>query len=607
MLTIFFCAYCSLHTAFFICGAKLVSDKIVSLYRARLAREKGVTRKDWGGRISIGLVYPNHYRIGMSNLGFQIVYQLLNAKENVVAERFFLPDDGEMSLYLESGRDLLSMESQSPLLKFHLVAFSLSFENDYPNILKILQLGKIPLLSHERDDSDPVVMAGGITTMMNPEPLTPFFDLFLLGEAEASLEAFIGLFIDVMPTLESKQEVLRTLAQNLESLYVPSLYYIEYHPRGTIKSMEPTDPRIPEKIRVARHVDADAPVPISGILTPDTEFADRVLIELGRGCGRSCRFCAAGYVYRPPRMRDETQLLSRVREVMEEHDHVGLVSASVSDTPGIAHITGQIVEKGGRFSVSSLRADSLTEKLLDHLRSVGQKSVAIAPEAGSERLRRVVNKQLTQDQIINAVRLIAQKADFTLRLYFLIGLPTETHEDVTQILDLIKTIKHYLIKESRTRGKIGQIKLSVNCFVPKPFTPFQWFSMENVSTLKEKQKWLRKSIGKEGGVKVNFDVPKWAYIQTLFSMGDRRVASLLLSSHKNNGDWTKTFRSSELNPDFFVHRRREPEEILPWDFIDHGIHKAFLIKEYKLALKEKESEVCQVGACDRCGVCSLAE
>jgi radical SAM superfamily enzyme YgiQ (UPF0313 family) len=368
--------------------------------------------------------------------------------------------------------------------------------------------------------------------------------------------------------------------------------------------MEPTYPNVPEKIKVAHHLDEDAPVAVSGILTPDTEFSDRVLIELGRGCGRSCRFCAAGYVYRPPRVHDETQLLSRVEEVMKGHDHVGLVSASVSDTPGIAHITGHIVEKEGRFSVSSLRADSLTEELLDHLKSVGQRSVAIAPEAGSERLRRVVNKQLTEDQIIRAVRLIAQKGDFTLRLYFLIGLPTETHEDVTQILGLVKTIKHHLIKESRTRGKIGQIKLSVNCFVPKPFTPFQWFPMEELSTLKEKQKWLRKAMGREGGVKVNFDVPKWAYIQTLLAMGDRRVGALLLSSHERNGDWTKTFRSSELNPDFFVHRNRETEEILPWDFIEHGIHKEYLIKEYKLALKEKESEVCQVGSCDRCGVCS---
>jgi radical SAM family uncharacterized protein len=605
VLTIFFCAYGFLHTAYIICGAKLVSDKIVSLYRARLAREKGSIRKDWGGRISIALAYPNHYRIGMSNLGFQLVYQLLNAKGNALAERFFLPDDGEMSLYLESGKDLLSMESQSPLLRFDLVAFSLSFENDYPHILKILQLGKIPLLQEERHDSHPVVMAGGITTIMNPEPLAPFFDLFLLGEAEASLEEFIDRFTDVRPTIESKQEVLKRLAQNLDSLYVPSLYHIEYQPNGTIKSMEPSDPHIPEKIKVARHVAADTPVATSGILTPDAELADRVLIELGRGCGRSCRFCAAGYVYRPPRVRDEPQLLSRVAEVMEEHDHVGLVSAAVSDTPGIGHITRQIVEGGGRFSVSSLRADSLSEELLDHLRSVGQRSVAIAPEAGSERLRRVVNKQLTQEQIIGAVRLIAQKGDFILRLYFMIGLPTETHEDVTQILDLVKTIKHYLIKESRTRGKIGQIKLSVNCFVPKPFTPFQWFPMENVSTLKEKQKWLRKAMGKEGGVKVNFDVPKWAYIQALLSMGDRRVGSLLLLSHKLEGDWTKTFRSSELNPDFFVHRSKAPDEILPWEFIDHGIYKEYLVKEYKLALKEKESEVCKVGACDRCGVCSL--
>ncbi|UCF56588.1 MAG: TIGR03960 family B12-binding radical SAM protein [Deltaproteobacteria bacterium] len=582
-----------------------MSDKIVSLYRARLAREKGVVRKDWGGRISIALVYPNYYRIGMSNLGFQIVYHLLNRKKNVVAERVFLPEDQEMSLYLETGKDLLSLESQSPLQKFDLIAFSLSFENDYPHILKILQLGKIPLLSEERNNSHPFVFAGGVTTFMNPEPLAAFFDLFLLGEAETGLDEFIKLFADIRPTLESKHEVLKMLARNIDSLYVPSLYHLEYHHDGTIKSMEPTEGDIPEKIKVARQASPDAPIAMSAILTPDTEFADRVLIELGRGCGRSCRFCAAGYVYRPPRTRGESHLLSHIEDVMEEHDHIALLSASVSDTPGIENITGLIVKKGGRFSVSSLRADSLTEELLDHLKSVGQRSLAIAPEAGSERLRKVVNKQLTQDQIISAVRLIAHKGDFTLRLYFLIGLPTETHKDVTEILELVKTIKHHLIKESRPRGKISQIKLSMNCFIPKPFTPFQWFPMENVSTLKEKQKWLKKALGKEGGVKASFDVPKWAYLQSLLSMGDRRAGSILLLSHQLNGDWTRTFRSSELNPDFFVYRPKGLEEILPWDFIDHGILKEYLIKEYKLALKEKESEVCQVGECDQCGVCSL--
>ena len=584
-----------------------MSDKVISLYRARLAREKGVVRKDWGGRISIALAYPNYYRIGMSNLGFQIVYHLLNGKENVVAERVFLPEDQEMALYLETGKDLLSLESQSPLQKFDLIAFSLSFENDYPNILKILQLGKIPLLSEERNNSHPIVIAGGVTTFMNPEPLAAFFDLFLLGEAEGSLDEFIALFADIGPTLESKREVLKMLARNIDSLYVPSLYHLEYQHDGTIKSMEPIESYIPEKIKVARQALTDVPIATSVILTPDTEFSDRVLIELGRGCGRSCRFCAAGYVYRPPRIHGESHLLSSIEDVMEDHDHLGLLSPSVLDTPGIAHITDLIVKKGGRFSVSSLRADSLSEEFLDHLKSVGQRSLAIAPEAGSERLRRVVNKHLARDQIISAARLIAQKGEFTLRLYFLIGLPTETHEDVSEILELVKTIKHHLIKESRSRGRIGQIRLSVNCFVPKPFTPFQWFPMESVSTLKEKQKWLKKALGKEGGIKVSFDVPKWAYLQSLLSMADRRVGSILLLSHRLNGDLTRAFRSSELNPDFFVYRPKAFDEILPWDFIDHGIFKEYLIKEYKLALKEKESEVCQVDECDRCGVCSLTQ
>jgi len=581
-----------------------VSNKIISLYRARLAREKGTVRKDWGGKISVALVYPNHYHIGMSNLGFQIVYDLLNRKERVVAERVFLPEDQEMSLYLESGKPLLSLESQTPLQKFDLVAFSLSFENDYPNILKILQLGKIPLRSEERNHFHPIVMAGGVTTFMNPEPLADFFDLFLLGEAETSLDSFITLFAEISRTSESRQEILRTLARNTDHVYVPSLYHVEYCRDGTIQAMEPIDTGIPQKIKVAHEDHINASVAVSTILTPETEFNDKVLVELGRGCGHSCRFCAAGYVYRPPRIRDESLLLSCLEGVMEKHKRLGLLSACVSDTPGIEHMTGLIVDKGGRFSVSSLRADTLTEKMLEDLKRVGQRSVAIAPEAGSERLRRVVNKHLTRDQISGAIRLIGQKGKFGVRLYFLIGLPTENHEDVTEIVKLVKHIKHHLIKESKSRGEIGQIKLSLNCFIPKPFTPFQWFPMEDVSTLKERQKWLKKALGKEGGVKVSFDVPKWAYLQTLLSVGDRRVGSFLLLSHQLNGDWTRAYRLSELNSDFFVYRPKALDEILPWDFVDHGIFKEYLIKEYRLALKEQESEVCQVGACDRCGVCS---
>lgn len=579
-----------------------MSEKMASLYRARLAKEKGAVRKDWGGRISVALVYPNYYRVGMSNLGFQTVYHLFNENENVVAERAFLPDEPETSLYLEAGKGLLSLESLSPLQEFDIVAFSLSFENDYPNILKILQAGRIPLLSEERKDLHPLIMAGGITTFLNPEPLALFVDCFLLGEAEANLSEFLAVFEDARNN-HDRREVLQILARTVKSLYVPELYRVEYYRDGTVKAMEPVEAHIPEKVAVACHDSPRAPVTTTKILTEETEFSNRILVELGRGCGRSCRFCAAGYVYRPPRIRHESDLTECVQETLEKCDRIGLLSAAVSDIPGIEKLTGLIAKKGGDFSVSSLRADSLSEALLEDLKTTGQKTLAIAPEAGSERLRKVINKHLTEAQIIDAVGLITSTGGFNLRLYFLIGLPTETREDVREILHLVRRMKHQMIKESRSRGRMGQIKLSINCFVPKPFTPFQWFPLENVSSLKEKQKWLRKALGKEGGVRVSFDIPKWAYVQCLLSMGDRRVGAILLKAHELNGDWKKAFRSTEINPDFFVHRARGLKEILPWDFMDHGIHKEYLIKEYKLSLKAQESDVCHVGECERCGVC----
>jgi len=580
-----------------------VSDRLISLYRARLAAEKGAVRKDWGGKTSVALVYPNTYGVGMSNLGFQVVYGLFNNRDDVVAERVFLPHDEEMSLHHEAGRGLPSLESLAPLQKFDLVAFSLSFENDYPNILKILDLGKIPLFSNERDEHHPLVMAGGITTFLNPEPLAPFIDFFLLGEAEAILDQFVTALSEIKGAGEERRDVLRTLARGVRSLYVPSFYRIEYHADGTIKSRTPTEDSIPERINVPFSHLSEGPVNRSLLLTPGTEFAGRVLIELGRGCGRSCRFCAAGFVYRPPRSHGESALSSCIEEALQEGHPLGLLSASVSDTPGIENLSGLIVERGGTFSVSSLRADSLTGPLVEHLKRADQRTLAVAPEAGSERMRRVVNKHLTREQIIEAVRLIAGIGVFGLRLYFLIGLPTESREDVGEIVELVKSIKHHVVKESKTRGKIRQIRLSVNCFVPKPSTPFQWLPLEDVLSLKEKQKFLRKALGKEGGVKVSFDVPKWAYLQALLSVGDRRASSILLLSHKLNQDWPRVFRTSEVNPDFFVYRPKGLNETLPWDFIDLGLRKEHLVTEYKLSLKGKESDVCNVGACNRCGVC----
>lgn len=576
---------------------------LISLYRARLAREKGTTRKDWGGKLTVALAYPNAYRLGMSNLGLQIVYSLLNERPEVVAERVFLPEGPELSRYLQSGKPLLALESQRPLPDFDVVAFSLSFENDYPNVLQILELGRIPLRARDRREHSPLVMAGGVTAFLNPEPVAPFFDLFLLGEAEACLAEFLDALLELRKSSVARNQILAHLAATLPYAYVPALYTPKYRRDGTLQAFLPRAEKVPARIRVARPDVLEGSPPASGLLTPETEFGVKTLIETGRGCPRACRFCAAGSVYRPPRFRREQELRRAIETALESTNRVGLLGTAVSDLPGLENLTSGIVKQDKQFSLSSLRADRITGGLLDNLKQAGQKTLSIAPEAGSERLRKVINKHLTEEQIFRAARLIAAKGSFSLRLYFLIGLPTETREDLTAIADLVKGIKHHMVKEAAGRGSLGRIRLSVNCFVPKPFTPFQWFAVQPVSGLKEKQKWLQKTFSREGGIKVVTDVAKWAYVQTLLSVGDRRVAKILLHAHRLNGDWNKALRFSVVNPDFFVYRPRGLDELLPWDFIDHGLRKTFLRKEYEMALNGEESDECRVGECFRCGVC----
>ncbi|MBT3257788.1 MAG: radical SAM protein [Deltaproteobacteria bacterium] len=583
-----------------------MSDDITALYRAILAKEKGAIRKNWGGKMPVALAFPNQYRLGMSNLGLQIVYRLLNERTDVVAERFFLPEGREMALYLRGEGPLVSLESQTPLTKFDLAAFSISFENDYPNVLQMLKMGKVPLLSEERGEKDPFVMAGGVASFLNPEPLAPFMDFFLLGEAEQNLHPFVDAFLEFGRNTVKRRDVLLHLARNVAGLYAPSLYDVAYKKNGTLKHFFPSVKDVPEKVK-ALHAPkggfTDKGMPLSCITTPDTEFGSKVLVEVSRGCGHACRFCAAGYVYRPPRVYGESNLKEGVNAALKRCPQVGLVSPAVSDVPGIEALMGMIHHDGGRFSVSSLRAENLTRSLLKHLKESGQKTIAIAPEAGSQRLRNIINKHLTEEQILSAARMISGVSNFSIRLYFLMGLPTESSRDVNEITELVKKIKHQMVKESAARGKIGRIKLSVNCFIPKPFTPFQWFPMEEVGSLKKNQQQLKKSLVKSGGIMVNSDVPKWAYIQALLSLGDRRVSTILQSAHKLNGNWKKAMQLSQINPDFFVHRPKNLDELLPWDFIDHGITKKHLETEYHLALEGRLSDICRVGECVRCGVC----
>ena len=577
---------------------------IASLYRVRRAGERGSVVKDWGGRLSVALAYPNVYRLGMSNLGYQAVYRLLNSRSDVVAERVFLPEGHEMSLYLQSGKPLVSLESLRPLDHFDVVAFSLSFEHDYLNVLKVLEMGRVPVLSRDRDEGAPLVAAGGVATYLNPEPLAEFVDVFVPGDAEANLHPFLDGVLDIRKSGVGRRERLDRLAAEVPSVYVPSCYAPEYNPDGTLAAHKPLTPGAPEIIRVRRASGDGWPVACSAVLTPESEFSDMVMVETGRGCGRSCRFCAAGYVYRPPRVHSEDSIKALAEGPAREGLKVGLVGAAVSDVPGIESICSSICDLGGTFSLSSLRADNITAGLVELLARSGQRSLAIAPEAGSERLRRVINKHLTMEDLTRAVSIIASAGDFSIRLYGLIGLPTETAGDRADLVRMVQSLRHSIVKASAGRGTIGRIRLSVNCFVPKPFTPFQWAPFTRISILKEAQKLISRALSREGGIEVSCDVPKWAYVQALLSAGDRRVGGMLHRVHGLGGNWKKGLRFSDVNPDFFVYRPKNFDEVLPWDFLDHGIRKSFLKKEYLLAMEGRESEACRFDGCTRCGVCS---
>ncbi|MDF1591293.1 MAG: radical SAM protein [Desulfobacterales bacterium] len=561
-----------------------------------LESEKGTVRKNWSGRTKIALVYPNQYHVGMSNLGFQAVYQLLNRMDAVVCERAFLPDDGPKA------QRLVSLESGRPLGDFDIVAFSISFENDFPNLLTVLEKAALPLKAIDRGNPHPLVMAGGVACFSNPEPIAEFIDLFVIGEAEPVLTQFVERFD---PGVD-RATLLKSLAQNIPGIYVPAFYQPRYRTDGTLSSFRPLGDVPPTIKRVFLDDLSRAPT-TSAIITSHTTFGRSFLVETGRGCPHGCRFCSAGYIYRPPRFVPLPILESCLEKGRSLSDKVGLVGAAVSNLPEIEALCSRILHSGMTASFSSLRADALSAGLVGVLKQSGVKTATIAPDAGSQRLRAVINKGISEADILNAAQMLIQNGIPNLKLYFMIGLPTETSEDVDGIVSLCKRIKHTFLKSSRARKRIGDITVGLNSFVPKPFTPFQWAPMDEVPVLKDKIKTVRKGLKPVANVRLHADIPRWAYLQALFSRGDRRVADLLLAAHSNRGNWPQTFKESPLNPAFYVHRERYLQERFPWDFIEHGLNKSFLEAEYKKALKAKPSPPCPMESCQICGVCRKSD
>ncbi len=574
---------------------------INALCQQRLAREKGTVFKDPGGRVQVALAYPNTYYVGMSNLGFLTLYRWLNDFPDVVAERVFLPDEEEAELYAKSGSELVALESQRPISSFDVVAFSLSFENDYVNILTLLDLAKIPSQNTARLQGHPLLLAGGVATFLNPEPLAPFFDLFLIGEAEALLDDLVPFLREFRDHRSAREELLQSVC-NRPGFYVPSLYRVEYDPQGRIDSFTPTDGAPPRVVR-ARATEGRRERPASSLSTSDTEFSDMALIEVERACGRGCRFCAAGYVYRPVRSIDPGRALAEIDSLLNTVSRVGLIGPGLADIPYLDEVLTFIEGKGATASLSSVRADGLDDKMLLRLSALGQKSLAIAPEAGSQRMRNVLNKDLDTEQILDAALAMARSGLKTIKLYFMIGLPTEEPEDVEAIPELVKQMRHHVLKHRAAGWGMPLFSVSVSCFVPKPHTPFQWEPMERVASLKAKLAVLRSAFARIKGVKFNHEPPKWAFLQSLLSTGDRRVSRIIREAASENGRWKEAFSRTDVNPEFYVYRKRDTDELLPWDFIDHGIRKEYLIEEYRNALAGRRTRPCEPGHCRRCGIC----
>ena len=526
------------------------------------------------------LAFPNTYHVGMSNLGFQTVYKLFNADPDVVCERTFLPPKQALQTAIQSRTPLLTLESQSYVGDFDMLAISLSFEWDYPNVLTLLRLSGIPLYAEDRGERHPLVVLGGAVTFLNPEPLAPFIDVVAAGEGEVLVPHLVEA-----ASMASRRDGLRTLASQ-RGFYVPTFYDVSYGEDNCVARWVPhVNTGAPPTVHKAAVKTTEAlDPPHTGIFTPQTEFGSRFLVEVVRGCAKLCRFCWAGYNYLPVRAFPTERILSLAEEARTYANRVGLVSIALCDHPEIETILTRLLGMGYTISPASLRLDDLTPEIIKLLHESGERSVTIAPETGSDRLRRVINKNITNEQILDRADLIFSSGIENLKLYYMIGLPTETDDDLEAIRDLTLKIRDVMLKHGRKRGRSGRITASVNPFVPKPGTAYQWLPMTPSATIARRAKRLRSLMKSISNVYVNIKSDRQAYYQALLSLGDRRIAPVIEIAASNGGDWRAALAATKVDADGWVLRDRSKDLTLPWDIIDGGQKESFFRSEMEKSL-----------------------
>lgn len=572
-----------------------------------LSNETGTVRKKWKDRVPVALLYPNTYPVAVSNLGYQLVYTLLNEQEEVVCERFVYPAQGE---------PLRSLESSRPLKDFPLVLGSISFEHDFPRLAAMLAVGGVAPLAKDRSSTvragNPLVVLGGVGVFMNPEPLAAFADLMVIGEAESLLEALIEALCGYGAA--SRQELLVRIGSTLPGCYVPNMYGFSYADNGEVIAIEPAA-GLPARVTKVI-APAMARAAHSTLLSPEAELG-MYMVELGRGCSRGCRFCAAGFIYRPPRLWTAEAILAGLADRPERIDRIGLLGMEMASSETVDRIAGYLREHGCALSFSSLRADRISEQTLELLAASHLKSVAIAADGCSERLRTLINKGLSESDLLLAGERLVTAGIFHLKLYVMIGLPTETREDLDELIALVDRLRARILPIGRARGRVSELTLSINCFVPKPWTPFQYCSFGGLSStaaleeriepalaaLKEKMHYLRKMLSKTPNLHLKFDHPDQALQQAVYSRADRRIGPALLEIGCGRASFKQALRQQGINPWQYAVRPRHEQERMCWEVVDHSIRPGYLWEEYARALQGRPTRPCEPALCRRCGVC----